>query len=198
MSTCPQLPTPARWARSLPRECPLEGGVLSLRPLPVDEAIRRSAAERLYHAGHAGQTPKAGVQLLRRMALDLPVYLVRLRGGYIESVLSQIRSDLVSEGRLIEGVTGYACPFEKAGKPIIVIVSRGHLTRPSPQPGELVWRRREEADERVPQPLPTRLPPPAPKPVPKKKKRNKGNPETIRQARKRRKRRKWQEAHSDD
>lgn len=134
--------------------------------------MRHGAAERLYHPLGTRDTA-TGIALLRQMALDIPVYRVRLEGGYIKRTLQQVRADLIQEEQLVEGVTGYAAAFIRNGERVLVTVSRAPLRRPEP----VVWRQRGHAPldgpVPVPPPLPTYEPPPR-----GKKRRNKGNPET--------------------
>lgn len=176
------------------------GRVLSFRAIPLDEAIRHSATECLYHPEGplGGQDVASGLALLREAALDIPVYLVRLEAGYIQRTLDAVSADLISEGRLIPGVTGYAAAFQRDERRVLILVSRAPLRRPPKEP--VVWRKREDLSADPPPPAPPASPPQSPpEPAPaRKKKRSKGNPETIRQARKRRKRKKWQEEHPDD
>lgn len=42
------------------------------------------------------------IALLRRMVLDIPVFLVRLDVSYVQRTLQQVSADLISEGRLVE------------------------------------------------------------------------------------------------
>lgn len=125
---------------------------------------------------------------------------MRLEAGYIQRTLDAVSADLISEGRLIPGVTGFAAAFRKGEQRVLILVSRAPLRRPPKEP--VVWRKREDLSVDPPPPAPPAPPPqspPEPAPAPaRKKKRSKGNPETIRQARKRRKRKKWQEEHPDD
>ena len=145
--------------------------------------------ERLYHPLGAQDTA-TGIELLRRMALDVPVYLVRLEGGYIKRTLQQMSADQITEGRLIEGgATGYAAAFVRNGECVLVTVSRAPLRRPEP----VVWRQREH----MPLEDPLHTPPPLPEPAPPprgKKRRNKGNPETQKASKKKarqKRREKW-------
>ncbi|WP_156372599.1 hypothetical protein [Deinococcus sp. Leaf326] len=149
--------------------------------------MRHGAAERLYHP--LGERDTAtGIALLRQMALDIPVYRVRLEGGYIKRTLQQVRADLISEAGLVEGVTGYAAAFVANGERVLVTVSRAPLRRPEP----VVWRQREHAPSEGPVPTPPPLP--APESPPRgKKRRNKGNPETRKAAKKKARQKRRQE-----
>lgn len=162
--------------------------VLNVWPLRPDQ-VTEHAAERLYHPlGGAGQTTADGIRLLRRMALDIPVYLVRLEGGSVQRLLRPVRADLVSEGRLVPGVTGYAAAFQRGEQRVLILVSRAPLRRLLRE--AVVWRQRDQGSPEPPPPAPPPEPPPAPLP---RRKRSKGNPETRKAHKKARKLKRRQE-----
>jgi hypothetical protein len=69
-------------------------GLLSFRTVSLEEAIRHNAAERLYHP-LGTQDTAVGIAVLRRMALDTPVYLVRLEAGYIQRILHRVNVEQI-------------------------------------------------------------------------------------------------------
>lgn len=113
---------------------PSRCSLLNTRFLALEQAIQQGTTERLYHPlGGAGHTTADGIKLLSRISLDTPVYLVRLKAGFVQRALHQVSAERISEGRLIEqGVTGYAAAFEEDGQCVLVIVSRASLQRSPP------------------------------------------------------------------
>ncbi|WP_084047368.1 hypothetical protein [Deinococcus hopiensis] len=73
----------------------------AIRPLGLEAALRGQPRPLLYHPSDPDHPPKAGLALLRRVALDLPVYVVRLLQRWPHTVLSRVTHSRLREGALI-------------------------------------------------------------------------------------------------
>ncbi|SMB85890.1 hypothetical protein [Deinococcus hopiensis] len=104
----------------------------SIRFLPLRDALAGQPQLHLYHPGNPDHLPPAGLALLKQIALDLPVYVVRLLQHWPHSVLSRVPHTWLREGALIENVMAYAVAFERDGQAHLEVVAVSPLQRPPP------------------------------------------------------------------
>lgn len=101
---------------------------MNFQPLTTAQHLKSPGATRLHYApGEGERTPEAGIELLREVARDIPVSLVRLEGGRPEREMRLVKSTEISAGKLIPKVTAYAVAFKLRGVLHLIVVSRSAL-----------------------------------------------------------------------
>lgn len=125
------------------------------RPLPIT-VFARLDIDRQHFAPGEPQSFEDGLALLRRMAPDVPIHVLRLeRNVPVRDVRdSPIRPTELMPQTLLPGVTAFAAAFEDDAGAHLVVVSRSPLRRPAADGSDYprVWGATEMVRDQRPLP----------------------------------------------
>ena len=102
------------------------------RPLPIT-VFARLDIDRQHFAPGEPQSFEDGLALLRRMAPDVPIHILRLERGLPMRAVrdAPIRPTELTPQALLPGVTAFAAAFEDDQGAHLVVASRSPLQRPA-------------------------------------------------------------------